>query len=160
MYEVRSYDQVLHPDLFKGGGVLGLAIRVLNFLRWKLEVLVQYLVILYGVRVENFSPAVRKKVLDAFWYDVEKEKLAHTETSPLRAFDLPKPADSYISANDGSATPVVTPDDKPGEDIMELVKLFAPRKRGQRLTRTRYVPHDILLESDTDSERPANGNEH
>lgn len=159
MYEVRSYDQVLHPDLFKGGGVLGLTIRALNFVRWKLEVLVQYLVILYGLRVENFSPAVRKKVLEGFWYDVEREKLAHTETSPLRAFDLPKPADSDMSAKD-EGTAVVTTDDKPGEDIMELVKLFGPRKRGQRLNRTRYVPHDILLESEADSEEPANGNEH
>lgn len=60
MFQVRYYSEVFHPSRFKAG-LLGLAIRVLNWLRWRLEVMVQRLVLKYFTR-ENYRPELRKEV--------------------------------------------------------------------------------------------------
>lgn len=82
MFRVRYYDQLIHPDQFEGR--LGFVIRALNWLRWKIEVLVQSLVVRYLIRV-NSAP---RSVLDDFRVDVEVEKLQRDLTSPKRVRPL------------------------------------------------------------------------
>lgn len=149
MYEIRSYDQVLHPDLFKGGGVLGLVIRALNFVRWKLEVLIQYLVIRYGLRKESADGHRTKAVCESFWYDVRQESAEFVAKSPLRSFDLPHSVDSstggveVVRADHGPAS------DMPGRPIDLLISRYGPR--GRRLTR-RYEAVDVLTDDDSESD--------
>lgn len=147
MYEIRSYNESYHPDLFRGGGVLGLVIRVLNFLRWKLEVLVQYFALRYTMRRQNFSPKSTQKVLEAFRLDVIKEKVEFYERSPLRAPPL-LPAPHPDTSN--SSGTVVPSDGEmrdgwkiPGRDMIHFVREFGPKPR-RRLNRTHYVPLDTF----------------
>lgn len=147
VYEIRSYNETYHPDLFRGGGVLGFAIRVLNFLRWKLEVLVQYLALQYWMRQQNFSLKSRQKVLDVFKLDVIKEKVEFYERSPLRAPLLPPAPPPDTSSNSGAVVPT---DGEmrdgwkvPGRDMIHFIREFGPKSR-RRLNRTHYTPLDMF----------------
>lgn len=144
VYEVRSYDQKLHPDLFRGGRVLGVVIRVLNFLRWKLEVFVQYLTLQYMMDEQKFSPTARKEVLKNFKLDVIKEKVEFLESSPLRALSLPT-IPSFDRAQDSA--PLVTPQQEaedfgPGRPIEEFIERHAPKSK-RRLVRG-AAPKDLF----------------
>lgn len=93
LLDVRYYDQVFHPHFFVGKGVSGWFIRVLNWLRYKLETYVQYRILLLGIsessiiKKEDGSteevPLNKKEMKEGFWRDVLKERLTSELASPL-----------------------------------------------------------------------------
>lgn len=146
MYEVRSYDQSMHPDLFKGGGVLGFAIRCLNFLRWRLEVFVQYLTLQWAMREQNFSPKKRQEVLETFRLDVIKEKVEYKERSPCRPLSLPEVPSLDNAVKDAG---ILVPDETeygPGRPIELLIEEFG-FGGGRRRSRKGYENARDLFEA-------------
>jgi hypothetical protein len=81
MFRIRYYDQVMHPDHFKG--FLGGVIRALNFIRWRLETLIQLLVLRYLSNEGALPKAKRVELRRMFDLDVSAEKLEKEQTSPL-----------------------------------------------------------------------------
>lgn len=87
LYLIRYYADEIHPDQFKGGGFRGLLIRGLNFLRWKLEAVVQRLVLRW-LADHHAVPKTRvSELMRSFELDVAAENLQHELTSPLRIVD-------------------------------------------------------------------------
>lgn len=81
MYRVRYYSEMIHPDHFSKG-LLGWYIRVLNWLRWRLETCVQHNTLKYLAR-EGGLPKQRVGVLTReFALDVAQERLEKQQTSP------------------------------------------------------------------------------
>lgn len=96
MYRIRYYDRMFHPDVISKKGFLGRSIHVLNFLRWKLETFVQYLVLKYMTKEEtSLNPDERRSALDMFRLSVEQEKLHKKATSPLIALPSDKVAKAF-----------------------------------------------------------------
>ena len=130
MYDIRSYEDRLHPDLFRRGGVLGISIFILNFFRWKLEVFVQYLVLRYMLREQKFSLKKMEEVLATFSLDVQKENLECRETSPLRVFPLLQtPKVDKPKETGPTVTEVSTPSvGVRGQSLDSLFQKYAPRR--------------------------------
>ncbi len=82
MFRVRHYGDLYHPDLFRGGGALGTLIRALNWMRWKLEVFVQYLVLRFLMHGGSLPFSSKKKILQTFRADVAAEEAEMLQTSP------------------------------------------------------------------------------
>ena len=55
LLHIRNYAEVLHPAQFKDGTVLGWKIRLLNYIRYRLEVWVQELVLVAQCREAKLS---------------------------------------------------------------------------------------------------------
>lgn len=85
MYRIRYYDLVIHPDQLRSGW-LGRMIIGMNFLRWKIEVFVQYLVLKFLLKRSDASKPEMEQIVESFKLDVQAEKLDCKQTSPL----LPK----------------------------------------------------------------------
>lgn len=83
MFKLRFYDQTFHPDQFKGAGFRGWVIRVLNWVRWQLETVVQRTVLRHLSRVGHLSPMRAREMDRAFDLDVAAERLEKERTSPL-----------------------------------------------------------------------------
>jgi hypothetical protein len=81
VYRVRHYDQLMHPDEFKAGW-RGLVIRSLNWVRWKLEVFIQLLVIKYIADASGMAKERTGVVTQMFKLDVQAEQLEKERTSP------------------------------------------------------------------------------
>lgn len=100
MFNVRYYEQVIHPDHFRRGGGLGLSIRVLNWLRWKLETAVQFLVLHFLARKGALPATKVRNLVDNFRADVAAEKVVKLQTSPDVVRDeapLGQRADKYAA---------------------------------------------------------------
>ena len=89
MFRIRYYDQVIHPDHFKGW--LGFWVRLVNAIRWKLEVLVQRMVMRYLVSEGGLPQGRRVDMRRMFALDVAAEKLERDRTSPRIAQVEPPP---------------------------------------------------------------------
>lgn len=83
MYRVRYYDQLIHPDHFKGSGLRGVFVVVLNWIRWKLETLVQKSVLKWLASNGSLPESQVKEYLRTFSLDVKAEALEKEQTSPL-----------------------------------------------------------------------------
>jgi len=81
MYHIRNYDALVHPGQFSAG-VLGNSIKFLNYLRWKLEVFIQYLVIKYLAKNALLPKDQVSSVTERFRLDVKAEALEKEATSP------------------------------------------------------------------------------
>jgi hypothetical protein len=77
---VRYYDKIIHPDHFQG--FLGFWIRVLNSVRWRMEVLVQRLVLRYLAKEGALPKERRADMKRVFDLDVQAERLEKERTSP------------------------------------------------------------------------------
>ena len=110
MYRIRHYDTVIHPDQFKRSGWLGVLIVSLNFLRWKLEVFIQWLVVHWTLKSGEVPKSQAKELLRTFGLDVRAEALQKDQTSPLhQPVDMTPPpvrADRYIAGTPKSALDV------------------------------------------------------
>ena len=84
MYHVRYYDQAIHPDHFKGKGVLGHIIIALNWLRWRLEVRVQRLTLSWLAKGNSLPDDRLKALKEMFSLDDKAEVLQKKINSPLR----------------------------------------------------------------------------
>lgn len=84
MYRVRYYAEQIHPDYFRGGGALGWAIRALNYARWKLETVVQLLVLKFLAKRGGLPVEKTRGILQTFRLDVRAEQIEKEQTSPLR----------------------------------------------------------------------------
>jgi len=82
MYRIRYYDQVIHPDHFRGSA-LGWLIRALNSVRWWLETRVQLLVMRYLAKSGDLPRERLFEFRKVFDLDVEAERLEMKRTSPL-----------------------------------------------------------------------------
>ena len=91
MYRIRHYNQVAHPDMFRGTW-LGFLIRALNWARWKVELVVQRLVLEWLLRDTAANAITRKRVRRQFSLDVAQEALEKEQTSPLN------PAASFVES--------------------------------------------------------------
>lgn len=83
MYRVRFYDHAFHPDEFKQGGLLGVTIVVLNWLRWRLETFTQRLVLRFLTKRGGLPRERESALRRIFDLDVRAERLAKEQTSPL-----------------------------------------------------------------------------
>ena len=83
LYYVRYYAEMIHPDRFKGSA-LGLLIRGVNFMRWKLETAVQRLVLRWMLKHHAVDAERAEQLKRGFELDVAAENLEMTQTSPLR----------------------------------------------------------------------------
>lgn len=107
MYHVRYYAQEIHPDEFRGR--LGFWIRVFNFIRWRLEVFVQRLVLRYMANQANLPKEKRFEFRRVFELDDAAEKLLKEQTSPLvQKIELPAQptvtrSDRYADGRQASA---------------------------------------------------------
>jgi hypothetical protein len=81
MYRVRYYGELIHPDNFNKG-ILGTAIRGLNWVRWKLETFNQRLVLKYMMGEQPIDESKKDSIVKRFILDVEAEKLQKELTSP------------------------------------------------------------------------------
>lgn len=99
MYRIRYYKEVIHPDHFKGSGWLGFLIIALNFVRWKLETLVQSLTLRWLAKRGGLPKSRVSEVLRAFELDCAQERLEKEQTSPRHVHapppDAPPRADRY-----------------------------------------------------------------
>jgi len=86
MFNIRHYDQVIHPHSFSRGW-RGRLIRALNWVRWRIEVLVQRLVVTYLAHEGGVPKAQVGVMTRLFGLDVRAERLECERTSPL----LPPP---------------------------------------------------------------------
>lgn len=118
MFRIRYYSDVIHPDHFAGKGLLGAAIRALNWIRWKTETFVQRLV-LRALSRDGALPKSRVEVLrKVFDMDVAAEKLEKERTSPLleKAERPPSPpptrSERYADGRQKSAVDVAVNVDK------------------------------------------------
>lgn len=112
MFRIRYYSDVIHPDHFAGKGLLGFAIRTLNWLRWRIEVQVQRLV-LRSLAKDGALPAKRQEALQrAFDLDAAEERLEKDRTSPLTEgverppSPPPTRSERYADGRQGSAIDV------------------------------------------------------
>lgn len=81
MYQIRHYSQLIHPDHFREG-LLGLTIRGLNWVRWKLEVFNQRLVVRYLLKESAVDKVKQKTIRERFEIDVAAERVEKRLTSP------------------------------------------------------------------------------
>jgi len=100
MYRVRHYDLLIHPAKFKGAGWKGVMVRALNWIRWKLEILVQRLVVDILASRGGFSREEKRGVLEAFRADVELERIekARTEVVTSPETETSDRADRYLAS--------------------------------------------------------------
>lgn len=129
MYRVRYYDRAFHPDYFRDG-YLGWCIRVLNNLRWKLEVMVQGLVVRYLSR--GMGGEEKKAVLKRFERDVAGERLEKVISSPLLNPTIPP---AVVEEDEPSGVHVV--DSSAGRRVAEdgilgVIERYAPKGRSSR----------------------------
>lgn len=116
MFRVRYYDDVIHPDHFRGW--LGFWIRVLNTIRWRLETLVQRLVLRYMAKTTNLPKERHAELSKVFDLDVAAERLEKQRTSPL--FERLEPpsttpitrSERYVDGRQKSALDVAATVDK------------------------------------------------
>ena len=97
MYRIRHYDLFIHPSKFVGAGWRGVAVRALNWVRWKLEVLVQRLVLGVLASRGGFSPEEKQGVLRAFHADVRLEEIEKERTEVAVPVEVTERADRYLS---------------------------------------------------------------
>ena len=88
MWHIRYYDKTFFPARFRG--LLGVVIRVLNWIRWRLEVVVQRLVLEYLLREGGAPSAKAVSAREAFAVDVAAERLEEMR-SHLPQVDTPLP---------------------------------------------------------------------
>jgi hypothetical protein len=82
MFRIRHYDRYIHPDYFRHGW-LGRFIRLLNWIRWKLETFNQRLVLRYLCAESAVGKTRSGELLKKFQVDVRDEKIRKELTSPL-----------------------------------------------------------------------------
>lgn len=75
---IRYYTQYFHPKTFRGMGILGVAIRFLNWVRYWVETIVQRMVLSALVRSAKrdgveFPRSKARATVRRFWEDVDRE---------------------------------------------------------------------------------------
>lgn len=83
MFRIRHYDRFIHPDMFRDGTWRGRMIRLLNWLRWKLETFNQKLVLRHLLARNAVDREREGEVLRKFRTDVKDERVRKDLTSPL-----------------------------------------------------------------------------
>lgn len=164
MYRVRYYGEMYHPDNFNRG-VLGAAIRGLNWARWKLETLNQRLVLKYMLREQPFDEAKKKTLVKKFFLDVEQEKLDKEVTSPKLGPELPPEvhmrAERYQRRGHAKATDQAVQEEQHGGQAAPLMRpipidglasRMMAQGRARRYTRDRA--HPLVIETDFEAVAP------
>ena len=145
MYRIRYYDQSFHPDHFhRGLGVLGVAIVALNWLRWRLEVFVQLLVLRALSRIGGFPKDREDELRRTFKLDDDAEKLEKERTSPLHetSVEQPRPpferAQRYQEGSISTSLDVAVAVDRGEETKMRpskldnLIAMYGPNLRAKK----------------------------
>lgn len=153
MFRLRSYDQFIHPDHFKNKGALGLYIRALNWVRWKLETYIQKQVVIAMAREAQLPKPRVRELLHAFSVDVKAEAVEKEATSPLhpglrRAHEEMPRASRYAeparepSLMESVAENVHQAPLRP-QSLENLVGMYAVQGRHQRYTGNRRRVVDV-----------------
>ena len=139
MYRIRYYNQVIHPDRFSSRRFLGFLIVSLNWLRWKLETIVQGLVLRYLAQAGNVPDKDVKGLIRSFRLDVKAEEIEKERTSPL--FDSPPEPpvsreERYVDARlpsvlEGAIAEKVTAPDRPFP-LDNLIGQYGYNRRSKR----------------------------
>lgn len=157
MFRIRYYDQFIHPDTFAGKGWRGLVIRMLNWVRWKLETAVQRRVLnLYMREIGDLQKGkALRRILDL---DVQAERLEKERTSPkqlpIEDYEMPtevlERGSKYL---DGAVkTKFESGEDRP-KPIDDLAERYGGTRRQVRYSRGRKF---TLLDPDGDFEPISN----
>lgn len=105
LLDVRLYGgDSAHPSSFRGKGWRGLAIRFLNWIRYRIETLVQYLVLSSSFEDENGKVDEKAKLnaQSEFRVAVERERLYSRLQDPALATGVPSsPVDSGVLSREG-----------------------------------------------------------
>jgi hypothetical protein len=104
LWDGRYYDKVVHPDHFKGTGWLGWRIRVFNWVRARLELHIQRLVVRWLSDRGSLPQEKRRAVLRTFDLDVQQEILENQRTSPIHEVEreeLESPPDRSLRYSEG-----------------------------------------------------------
>ena len=154
MYHVRYYDKQIHPDTLKGA--LGFFIFVLNWIRWKLEVFVQRLMLGYLVKVGGIPRDKEVQLRRMFSMDVQSEKVDMIRTSPKTVTtqeDFPiiersgysggRFGNALASSDDESdgEQPVIN---RPGSIQDMIARYSAPKRVRGYASRHEYFVHDVV----------------
>jgi hypothetical protein len=83
MFRIRHYDRFIHPDAFRDGTWRGRMIRVLNWIRWKLETFNQGLVLKHLIYQNALDKEREGELLRKFRIDAKEERIRKEMTSPL-----------------------------------------------------------------------------
>lgn len=151
MYNIRYYDEKIHPDHFKGG-LRGLVIRALNWVRWTLETVVQKLVLKELAKRGGLPRMKVKTLLDTFKLDVRAESLEKDQKSPLLEVEEPPPprAERYRQARPSKILEMMRDDqglpERP-KPLDNLVGQYAFNSRAKHYARGRR-----FLTSDPDGD--------
>jgi hypothetical protein len=145
MFRVRFYDRVFIPQSLTGR--LGRVIRAINWVRWKLEVVVQRLMVTYLADEAALLPEERKSVLAQFQVDVMEEKLQSIKVAAPDPRPLISRGDKYGVASittalaEASGQPELPSRPQPaGEMIARYMNPKLVRyAKGRRFT----VVHDV-----------------
>lgn len=143
MYRIRYYQSEYHPKVFKTG-LLGRTIQYLNWLRWKLEVLIQYMVMRYLCRLSSVSEEQRRLFSQAFKADVLEEQsrkvreevLSDEAASRSRMYSEGRFASKFDRAHEELTTAEQPQDVRPG-DISDLAARYGHNTRSKRYARGR-----------------------
>ena len=143
MFRVRYYDKLWHPRRFRGSS-LGTLIRFLNWFRWKLELLVQYLVTRWEAKQRGLSPAAAAQLLDRFKADAKVEAAQKLRTDPVTTAwnaDIAAAVAEVSNARYGAPEPSQP---RAGNDVGQLIQRFtaSPRQRRYIRQRGRRLVHE------------------
>ena len=147
MFRVRFYDQTFHPDRFNVG-FWGLVIRSLNWLRWRLEVYVQKLVLGYISKTGAVPSDRAHQLRKMFDLDDRAERLEKERTSPkiqpveVPIVDAPLRADKYAGGAQSSLIDQVVEAEtgvpqRPTK-LDNLIGMYAPALRAKSYARGRH----------------------
>jgi hypothetical protein len=139
MYRVRHYDLLIHPARFKGAGWRGVAVRALNWVRWKLEVLVQRFVVSVLASRGGFSSEEKQGVLRAFHADVRLEQLEKERAEVEAPPQVTERADRYLSTFRSELEKEASEDTTPQRPVPldDLASRYAQAPRARRYARGR-----------------------
>jgi len=152
VYHIRYYEKRIHPDALKGA--LGFFVFVLNWIRWKLEVLVQSLMLRYLVKVGGIPRDKEIQLRRMFSMDVQAEKLDMARTSPNNSIiqeDFPtiertdhsegRFGNALTSVDDESEKETTV--NRPGS-IQDMISRYsAPKRVRGYASRHEYFVHDV-----------------
>lgn len=146
MFRVRHYDQMIHPDHFRGSGFLGWAIVCLNWTRWRLEVFVQRLVVRWLAKNGALPKGRVKELLKAFDVDAAAERLQKEQTSPTLHHEVEESYEQVVATRamryaEGTPKTITAATDQQnglpvrGQPLNELIGKFAFPIRAKKYSR-------------------------
>lgn len=147
MYRIRTWgtaNKKVHPDHFKIG-LLGLSIRTLNWIRWKLETAVQYLALRYMLKHDPIDEDKQVSLLGSFRVGVAEERVRKAKESPSMSIPVEvsaqEAAPRSVRYEAGSARTVMDQavgalPERP-EPLTNLIERYGHDSRSKRYARGR-----------------------